>query len=233
MRLQNKNFTFNVESGDKPVSRLLTSNVVIDGKLTDIMVSDLFYGTRKENKNAIKGFSILEFVKDNKIQINDRVYEFTFTGDKDNFVLQSVTDPTDFTYNDKTMPDDETLALEKRIEESAPAVQSKEQPPAIETSEQAEITTRTTDETGAILFVNTDYNEERASNPEFTEYNTSPISNTKLLVNEGALPESTDDVEEKLVLIQIVDEQEFEILKRDEYEIILNQTDKTFEYKKI
>lgn len=231
MRLQNKNFTFNVESGDKPVSRLLTSNLVIDGKLTDIMLSDLFYGTRKENRNTIKGFSILQFIKENKIEINDRVYEFTFTGDKDNFVLQSATDPIDFTYNDKTMSDDETLALEKRIQESAPAVQSKEQPPAIETSE-TEITTRN-DETGATLFVNTDYNEERTSNPEFTEYNTSPISNTKLLVNENALPESSDDVEEKLVLIQIVDESEFEILKRDEYEIILNQTDKTFEYKKI
>lgn len=231
MRLQNKNFTFNVESGDKPVSRLLTSNLVIDGKLTDIMLSDLFYGTRKENRNTIKGFSILQFIKENKIEINDRVYEFTFTGDKDNFVLQSSTDPTDFTYNDKTMSDDETLALEKRIQESAPAVQSKEQPPAIETSE-TEITTRN-DETGATLFVNEDYNEERISNPEFTEYNTSPISNTKLLVNESALPESSDDVEEKLVLIQIVDEREFEILKRDEYEIILNQTDKTFEYKKI
>lgn len=231
MRLQNKNFTFNVESGDKPVSRLLTSNLVIDGKLTDIMLSDLFYGTRKENRNTIKGFSILEFIKNNKIEINDRIYEFTFTGDKDNFVLQSATDPTDFTYNDKTMSDDETLALEKRIQESAPALTQQEQPPAEETP--IEITTRKTDDAGAPLFENEDYNEEKSSNPEFVEYNTNPISNTKLLVNESALPETQEDVEEKLVLIEIRDEQEFEIMQRNEYEITLNQTDKTFEYKKI
>lgn len=231
MRLQNKNFTFNIESGDKPVSRLLTSNLVIDEKLTDILLSDLFYSSRKENRNTIKGFSILQFIKDNKIQINERVYTFTFVGDKDNFVLSSATDPTDFTYNDKTMSDAERVALEKRIQDSAPAIQQQEQPPVAENIT-TEITTRT-DASGAILFDNEDYNTEKRTNPEFTEYNTSPESNIKLLVNETQLPETTDDVEEKLVLIEIKNTEDFAIMLREEYKITLNEQDKTFTYEKI
>lgn len=198
MRLQNKNFTFNVESGDRPFSRLLTSNLVIDGKLTDILLSDLFYGTRKENKNTIKGFSILELVKDNKIQINERIYELSFTGDKDNFVLQSINEPNDFTYNDKTMSESESSAIEKRIIESAPAIQQQEQPPVEETSN-TELTTHT-DETGANLFKNSDYNKEREMNLEFTEYNTIPISNMKLLVDEISLQNDDEQNEENTTL---------------------------------
>lgn len=233
MRLQNKNFTFALATGDKPVSRLLTSNVVIDGKKTDILLSQLFYDKRKESGNRIKGYSILEHANERgEIEINDRIYKLSFSGSEENFTLLSVTDPKDFTWNDKTMPESEEQALEKLIQESAPVVQIEDQPLQNETSE-TEPTTRSHDEAGATLFTNADYEREKSLNPEFAEYNTVPESEMKLLVNESALPENPDDEEEKLVLIELNGDKDFGIHIREEYKIELNQTDKTFTYEKI
>lgn len=233
MRLQNKNFTFKTATGDMPVSRLLTSNVVIDDKKTDILLSQLFYDKRKEASGFIKGYSILEHANERgEIQINNRVYKLTFSGKDDDFVLQSVTDPTNVTWLDKTMSDSETLELEKLIEQSAPVVQQQEQPLKTETSE-TELTTRSHDETGAKLFTNEDYEIEKSMNPEFAEYNTVPESAMKLLVNESALPETDADTEEKLVLIELNGQKDFGIHIREEYKITLNSADKTFAFERI
>lgn len=233
MRLQNKNFTFKTATGDMPVSRLLTANVVIDDKRTDILLSQLFYDKRKESSGFVKGYSILEHANERgEIKINNRVYKLTFNGKDDDFVFSSAIDPTNVTWLDKTMSDSETLELEKLIEQSAPVVQQQEQPLETETSE-TELTTRSHDEAGAKLFTNEDYEQEKLMNPEFTEYNTVPESAMKLLVNESALLETDTDTEEKLVLIELNGQKDFGIHIREDYKIELNQMNKVFTFERI
>lgn len=228
MRLQHKNFTFTLIDGDKTMSRILTSNVVIDNKITNLLISQLFHGVRKEAKNTVRGYSILEFVdNDGNIDINDKIYNIQFTGDKDNFILKSITDPVNYQLNDKNLTDDESSEYETLITNALTSVQVQEQPLESKTDEEVQ-------PAGVALFTNEDYNVEKTENPEFVEYNTSPVSNMKLLVNENALPEDVEnDVEEKLVLIEIESPESFAILIRNEYNIELNQNDKTFTFEKI
>lgn len=217
MRLQNKNFTFTLASNDKPMSRIITSALVIDNKLTTILVSDLFIGLRKERGNVVKGFSILELIKNNKIEINARVYELTFSGDKDNFNLTSIDDPTGFILNDKEINDEQLIEFEKLIETNAPEkLTTQEQPLNVES------TNEEIQSAGDVLFTNEDYNFELQDlqNDGYVEYNTSPRSNMKLLVNER-----DENAEHELIEIE---HDNFAILDLNEYEIKTNREDKTF-----
>lgn len=226
MRLQQKIYTFTLASGDKPHSRVLTSNVVINNKLTDLLVSQLFHEKYKQIDNTIRGYSpILENI-DSKgdILINDIVYHIEFTGDKDNFILSSVADPTNYILNDKIINETEENYFETLIQSLAPT-ESTEQPQETKTVEE-------TEPVGALLFDPEDYKLEKENNPEFTEYNTVPKSNMRLLVNESELPETEEDDEEKIVLIEL-ERDEFAILLREEYLININQNEKTFTFEKI
>lgn len=230
MRLQNKTFIFTTLSNDATQSDFSKSFVKINNKLTDIKLFDLFYGIKNQRKNTIKSYSILEFVDElGNIEINEKVYNISFAGDNDEFILSKSIDPLTFTLNDKNISDDEIALLEKRIIDSAP-VDVQEQP-----LEQITEAIETPEAGAPILFTNTDYENEREDLKQdgFVEYNTNPASNVKLLVNEKKLPEKADEEEEIIVLIEIESNDSFAILIRDEYEIKLNENDKTFTYEKI
>lgn len=232
MRLQNKTFIFTTSSNDATQSDFSKSFVKINNKLTDIKLFDLFYGIKNQRKNTIKSYSILEFVDElGNIEINEKVYNISFAGDNDEFILSKSYDPLIFILNDKNISNDEIALLEKRIIDSAP-VDVQEQP--LEQKTEA----LETPEAGAHikLFTNSDYEQEKEDLKQdgFVEYNTFPTSNVKLLVNEKILETDVDDEQdEKIVLIEIESNDSFAILIRDEYEIKLNTNDKTFTYEKI
>lgn len=226
MRLQQKQFTFNLVDGNKTMSDILRSNVVINNKLSNVLVSQLFYDNVKQKNNTLKGYSILEFVDEQgNISVNEKIYNITFTGDKDNFILKSVTEPTGVVMNDKELKENESKVFEELLTNST-TVDEQEQPLEQKTDDEVIPAVVT-------LFKNEDYESEKESNENFIEYNTEPVSNLKLLVNESELPETQEDVEEKLVLIEIESEQSFSILIREEYKIELNQENKTFTFEKI
>lgn len=222
MRLQNKLFTFKPKIGEDVKSTLLTSNVLIDGKLTDILLSDLFFGIKKTRNNTIRGFSILEFANErNEIEINERVYKISFIGkDDEKFSLAQMRDPIDFVLNDKEISDSESSELEKLIQESAPA---KEQEQPLEPETLTEFTAR--NEAGANLFDNDYYKQEleELQQDGFVEYNTDPRSNMRLLVDERGVEDN--------ILIEI-EKDDFAILINEEYETTRDLENKTFTYNK-
>lgn len=216
MRLQHKVYEFTLIDGDKPMSRLLTSNLTINQKLSDILVSDLFYGIKKEKGNTIKGYSIFEFLDDKgNIQINDKIYNIGFTGDKDNYILKSVSDPKDFVLDDKEMPDAEVKIIEQRIESSAPSEIPK-QPQEVQTQ-------ATEAGAGESIYESKEYEQERDDLKEegFKEYLTEPKSNYRCLVKHE------EGKEQKLVLIEIMKD-DYKILDLDEYILEFDDEKKTF-----
>lgn len=218
MRLQNKVYEFTLPGGDKPISRLLTSNLVVNGKQSDMILSELFYGIKKEKNNTIKGYSILEFLDEKgNIQVNDKIYNLSFLGSEETFILKSATEPKDYTLNDKEMTEEETKQIENKIEASAPS-EVPTQPLEVKTEEEIPQVGAETS-----LFENEEYEQEKSDLKEegFTEYLTEPKSNIKALVNQE------EGKREKIVLIEI-HENDYEILDLDEYEIELDNKNKTF-----
>lgn len=245
MRLQHKNFQFlRTIDGERPVSKILTSKVFVNNIETDILVSQLFFGVKKESNNFVKGYSILEFVNDaNEIQINDKIYKLSFIGANDNesIMLKSIADPTGFVLTDKNLPDSEFASIESRIENVAPAlnVTSNEQP-----RESDNQTKSSSDNIGVgaiVLYTNTDYENERDDlrDDGFVEYNTDPISNSKLLVNERVVDKqktthnandyiiNDDDAQQNIVLIEL-QRDDFVIDFFEDYNITFNIETKTF-----
>lgn len=248
MRLQHKNFQFlRTIDGERPVSKILTSKVFVNNIETDILVSQLFFGVKKESNNFVKGYSILEFVNDaNEIQINDKIYKLSFVGAHDNesIMLKSIADPTGFVLVDKNLPDSEFASIESRIENVAPALNDaiNEQP-----RESDNQTKSSSDNIGAgaiVLYTNADYENERDDlrDEGFVEYQTDPKSNSRLLVNERAIPESKvgvvefnandfivdyDDAQQNIVLIEL-QRDDFVIDFFEDYNIVFNIETKTF-----
>lgn len=233
MRLQNKNFTFTIESSnDKPMSRVLTSNVVIDGKLTEIQTSQLFYGIKRERANVVRGYSPLEFLNENgEIQIDERVYKISFVGDKDNFILKSHDDPENYTLEDKTLNESDAKQFEQLITSSAPTNDElSHTQPRVDGSE----TERESNQTGADLITvhekSDDYNGEVSDLTQigYVEHETNPISNHTLLVRVPEENMSDEQIQRCTILIErTIDD--YEIIEKSEYEITdINPEQKTF-----
>lgn len=228
MRLQHKVFTFLLPSGDKPISRLLTSKVKVNNIESDILMSDLFHSIKKESGNTITGFSVLELLNDNnEIKINDKIYTLAFVNDNEEFNLSKVTDPKNFVRNDIETTEDEDKEIENRIIDSVPVIEeASQQPDAATSEEQSSAGTQSIP-----VFENEDYNSEKEDQEKegYVEYNTNPKSNMRLLVQEKSLPETPEDEYEKIVVVEI-GEDDFEIGIRSEYKLELNSEDKTFTY---
>lgn len=212
-RLQHKNFTFGLPSGDKPLSRILTSKLIVNKNKTDILISQLFFGIKKENDGSIKGYSILEFLEceTSTILINDKPYIIEFENENEIFVLKSVTEPKNFVLKDKNF---DTSELEKKIEESTPA-QVTEQPPLSKTEEEIQ-------PAGVTVFEECEeYKSEiqEQINSGYELYNTSEKSNYRLLVCDQKNPQ--------LILIELF-ENDYEVIDENDFEIELNEQEKTF-----
>lgn len=220
MWLQNKDFKFTLPDGDKPISRLLTSSLVINEKISDITLGDLFYGKTKEVKNSITGYSILEFLDEKgNISINDKIYNLSFTGDKDNFILNKVSEPKMITYKDKEFSEDKLKTLEERIESFGrvePPAASEVPTQPQETKTEEEIPQEVVE--GSNLFTSEEYEEEKENlkGEGFHEYLTEEKSNYRLLVRDN-----------KLVLIELFKD-DYEVLELDNYNLVRNDKSKTF-----
>lgn len=228
MRLQHKVFTFALPSGDKPISRLLTSKVKVNEKETDILMSDLFHSIKKEKGNTIVGWSILEMLNDKgEIAINDKVYTISFQSAEETFVLVKVSDHPNFQLTDKETSEEEDKFIEQRIIDSVPVIEeASQQPGSADSASQEAAGTQSIP-----IYENEDYESEKAdlAKEGYVEYNTNPKSNFRLLVQEETLPETEKDEYDKIAVIEI-EEDDFATLDRKDYKLELNSEDKTFTY---
>lgn len=216
MRLQQQVYGFNLQSGDNPVSKILTSKLVVNGKISEILVSELFYGIKKEKNNTIKGYSILQFLDEKgNIQINDKVFKLSFSSDNEDFILSSLTEPSDYTLQDKEMSEEEIKVLETKIESSAP-VQQPEQPQEIETQETEAVAEDS-------IYENEDYEAEKNDLKEegFEEYNTETKSNFRCLVRQES------GKKDKILFIEI-SEDDYDILPLDGMNVQVDHKTKLF-----
>lgn len=223
MRLQQKVYGFSLQSGDNPKSKLLTSKLAVNEKLSEILVSDLFIGIKKEKNGTIKGYSILEFVDENgNIKVNDKIYNLSFAGNEETFVLKSVADPRDYTLEDKNVSDSDLKSLEEKIESSAPVSEPTQPKEPITQLETVEAVVEDS------VYTNEEYEQEKndLSEEGFVEYNTEPRSNNRALIK------TSESGKQKIVLIEITKD-DYNILNMDEHEFELNNKNKTITINKL
>lgn len=220
MRLQNKVFEFKKEDGSNPDSKMLTSNIFVNKNKSNFLLSDLFYGIKKEKDNTIKGYSILEFIDEKgNIEVNNKIYSISFGSEIESFILKSCKDPKDFVLNDKELDEDQVKAISEKIESSAPS-EVPTQPLENKTDEnQAGVE-------DSILFEETEEykdDKEYLLSEGFLEYSTNEKSNYRLFIK--TINENGSDT--KKVLMEVI-EDEHEVLELDEYKLSLDEKNKTF-----